>query len=224
MSGGTSPAAVAAAAHTCPLCGESTVDFHSDRTRTYRRCPDCALIAVPPQYWLDATSEKTRYDEHDNDPADPGYRRFLSRTSDAVRARVALPARGLDFGSGPGPTLSVMLEEAGYSMALYDPFYSPDESVFDTTYDFITATEVFEHLHAPATELERLLGCLRSGGWLFIMTKRAGDREAFANWHYILDPTHIIFFSEETFRWIATQWDLHLEIVGRDVVALCKRS
>lgn len=224
MTGGTNSAAVAAAAHTCPLCGESTVDFHTDRTRAYRRCPGCALIAVPPQYWLDAASEKARYDEHDNGPADAGYRRFLSRTSDAVRARVALPARGLDFGSGPGPTLSVMLEEAGYGMALYDPFYSPDESVFDTAYDFITATEVFEHLRAPATDLQRLLGCLRPGGWLVIMTKRARDREAFSSWHYILDPTHIIFFSEETFRWIATQWDLHLEMVGRDVVALCKRS
>lgn len=212
------------AAHCCPLCGDRTAAFHADRIREYRRCPTCALIAVPPAQRLDAADEKAVYDQHDNDPADTGYRRFLSRTSEAVRARVTPPARGLDFGSGPGPTLSVMLGEAGYSMVLYDSFYAPDESAFETTYDFITATETFEHLHAPATEIERLLACLRPGGWLFVMTKRVQDRAAFADWHYIRDPTHVIFFSETTFEWIAAQWDLHLEIVGRDVVALYKRQ
>ncbi|MEX0606514.1 MAG: class I SAM-dependent methyltransferase, partial [Halofilum sp. (in: g-proteobacteria)] len=170
----------------------------------------------------DTAAEKAHYDRHDNDPADPRYRRFLSRAADALMARIDPPARGLDFGSGPGPTLSVMLEEAGYTVALYDKVYAPDPAPFNANYDFITATEVFEHLDAPAETIELLLDSLRPGGWLIIMTKRAGDYEAFTRWHYTGDPTHITFFSEETFRWVARRWNLGLEIAGPDVVALCK--
>jgi len=32
---------------------------------------------------------------------------------------------GLDYGCGPGPTLSVMLREKGFKMADYDPFFKP---------------------------------------------------------------------------------------------------
>lgn len=209
--------------HRCPLCGAATEPFHAEWRREYRRCPRCALVAVPPQSHLDPAVERAQYDRHDNDPADPRYRQFLSRAADALMARVEPPAHGLDFGSGPGPTLSVMLEDAGYTVALYDKFYDPDPAALAASYDFITATEVFEHLDAPADTIDQLLACLRPGGWLIIMTKRAGSLEAFTRWHYTGDPTHIAFFSDETFEWIAAQWGLQLEIVGRDVVALYKR-
>ena len=217
MSGTASPRG-----HPCPLCGEVTEAFHVDGKREFRRCPECALISVPPHQRLAPHAEKAIYAQHENDPADAGYRHFLSRAWQAVRDRVSPPATGLDFGSGPGPTLSLMLAESGYAMAIYDKFYAPAASALDAHYDFITATEVFEHLDAPASTLAQLLACLRPGGWLVIMTKRARDREAFARWHYIRDPTHVAFFSDETFAWMAAQWDLRLEVVGRDVVALRK--
>ncbi len=214
-----------ATGHACPLCGRRTESFHAQWRREYRRCPECALISVPPGLHPDPAREKAQYDRHENDPADPRYRQFLSRAADALMVRVDPPARGLDFGSGPGPTLSLMLEEAGYTAVLYDKFYDPDPAPLEATYDFITATEVFEHLDAPTETLDLLLACLRPGGWLIVMTKRAtGDHEAFARWHYTGDPTHIAFFSDATFRWIADRWRLQLEIVGPDVVALRKRT
>lgn len=208
------------AAYPCPLCGHATDPFHSDGRRDYRRCPACALVHVPRDQQLDTSGEKAEYDLHRNDPQDPGYRQFLARAAEAVQERVEPPARGLDFGCGPGPALAEMLEEAGYTVALYDKFYAAHPAALQQTYDFVTATEVLEHLAAPATVLHRLLACLQSGGWLVIMTKRVRDREAFADWHYIHDPTHIAFYGEETFRWIAAHHGLHLEIVGEDVVAL----
>lgn len=206
--------------HACPLCGQATEHYHADQRRSYRRCPACDLVHVPREYHLDATAEKAEYDLHRNSPEDSGYRRFLGRAAEAVQARVAPPARGLDFGCGPGPTLSVMLEEAGYTMALYDKYYAAHPGALLQTYDFVTATEVFEHLAAPAAVLDRLLACLRPGGWLVVMTKRVLDREAFADWHYIRDATHIAFFSAPTFEWIASRHGLKLEYAGDDVVAL----
>ena len=74
----------------------------------------------------------------------------------SVTERLPSGAKGLDFGSGPGPALACMLRESGYEVALYDSFYEPDEAVLNDRYDFICATEVVEHLSRPGWELHRL--------------------------------------------------------------------
>jgi len=208
---------------TCPLCASAeTAFYHRDQRREYLGCRRCELVFVPPAYRLSPAEERAVYDRHENSPEDLGYRRFLARLADPLRERLAPGARGLDFGAGPGPTLSVMFEEAGHPMAIYDPFYAPDASMLARTYDFITATEVVEHLFAPGEELTRLAGLLRPGGWLGLMTKRVSDREAFARWHYILDPTHVCFFGEATFQWLADALGMSVEFPAADVVLLRK--
>ena len=54
------------------------------------------------------------------------------------------------------------------------------------------------------------------------MTKRVLDQEAFKTWHYITDPTHIAFFSEATFIWLAERWSAEIEISSADVVLFKK--
>ncbi len=205
----------------CPLCGaQSCQPFHRDHRREYRRCAVCALISVAPQYLPSSEDEKAEYDLHQNTPDDAGYRRFLSRLFLPLSQRLSPASRGLDFGSGPGPTLSVMFEEAGHSMALFDPFYAPDVGSLAETYDFVTATEVVEHLHHPKVDLDRLWARLRPGGWLGLMTKLALDADAFARWHYKEDLTHVCFFSRATFFWLAQRWSAELTFVGQDVILL----
>ena len=130
----------------------------------------------------------------------------------------------VDFGSGPGPALSVMFEEIGHAMELFDMFYAPDTKPLQQQYDFVTASEVVEHLHHPRRELDMLWSCLKSAGWLGIMTKRVIDREAFSRWHYKNDPTHVLFFSIETFRWLADHWGARLSVHADDVVLFEKTN
>lgn len=209
----------------CSLCfAEDPKLFHQDQRRIYLRCPVCSLVFVPPAYFLSPAAEKAEYDRHKNSPADPGYRRFLGRLYEPLVTHLPANSQGLDFGSGPGPTLSVMLEEAGHQVALYDSFYAPDTCVFERSYAFITASEVVEHLHHPYRELQRLWACLSPAGWLGIMTKRVRNQEAFARWHYKNDPTHVCFFSEATFHWLAQHWQANLMVVGADVVLFQKRA
>lgn len=208
----------------CPLCACSRCGhFHRDARRDYYRCETCRLVFVPPRQRLAPDLEKAVYDQHQNRPDDPGYRRFLARLFEPLARRLAPGARGLDFGAGPGPTLSLMFEEAGHPMAIYDPFYAPDPSVLERRYDFVTATEVVEHLFEPGRELARLAALLPAGGWLGLMTKRVTDDEAFARWHYILDPTHVVFFSEATFAWLARHLAMTVEFPAADVVILQKK-
>jgi len=204
----------------CPLCGsDESSAYHQDKTRSYRLCNCCNLVFVPPEHHLSPIEEKANYDLHDNQPDDPGYRNFLGRLFEPLAERIPVGAKGLDFGCGPGPTLSVMFKEAGHDVALYDAFYQADEAVFDDRYDFITLSEVAEHLSQPGPELERLWNCLKPGGWMGIMTKRVIDQEAFARWHYITDPTHVCFFSDRTFQWLAERWSAaDMVFVGKDVV------
>jgi cyclopropane fatty-acyl-phospholipid synthase-like methyltransferase len=168
------------------------------------------------------SDEKAEYDLHQNSPDDQGYRQFLSRIFEPVHGRLAPGSHGLDFGSGPGPTLSVMFEEVGHRMAIYDPFYSADTSPLSARYDFVTASEVVEHFRDPAVDLNRIWSCVKPDGLLAIMTKLALDREAFARWHYKNDRTHICFFSRETFEWLATEWNVDLDFAGDDVVLLSR--
>ncbi|NIC37488.1 class I SAM-dependent methyltransferase [Halomonas desiderata] len=209
---------------TCPLCASPhSRHFHRDARRDYYRCENCRLAFVPPEQRLSPEQERAVYDQHENRPDDPGYRRFLSRLFEPLQHRLAPGASGLDFGAGPGPTLSLMFEEAGHPMSIYDPFYAPDAGVLERRYDFITATEVVEHLFAPGRELARLAALLPPGGWLGLMTKRVTGEEAFARWHYILDPTHVCFFSEASFECLAEHLGMSVEFPGADVALLQKK-
>ncbi len=203
----------------CPLCGRIDASlFHRDRIRPYYRCHQCLLVFVPADFHLPADEEKRHYDCHRNHPGDAGYRRFLQRLYLPLLQQLRPGDQGLDFGSGPGPTLSLMFAEAGFATAIYDIYYEPDVSVFNRQYDFITATEVVEHLARPARELDRLWRCLQPGGWLGLMTKLVIDAGAFGRWHYKNDPTHISFFSRETFVWLGRQWQVEPRFVGADVI------
>jgi hypothetical protein len=133
-------------------------------------------------------------------------------------------ACGLDFGSGPGPTLSVIFEESGYPMDIYDLFYTPDCAVFEKTYDFIVSTETFEHLRNPFYELERLWGVLKPGGIMGAMTQLVIDKERFALWRYKEDMTHIRFFSSNTFKWLAAKWNAKLEFADKNAIFLIKQK
>lgn len=207
---------------TCPLCRISEGNpFYQDH-REYFRCPNCHLVFVPPKYFLSPKEEQTQYDKHENSADDPRYRRFLGRLFTPLSQRLHPGRYGLDFGSGPGPTLSVMFEGVGHSMKIYDPFYAPDPTPLQQQYDFITASEVVEHLHYPQRELDRLWSCLRPTGLLGIMTKRVIDQEAFSRWHYKNDPTHVCFFSIETFKWLANHWSATLIVPDNDVVLFQK--
>ena len=207
----------------CPLCDSKTTrPFFQQPDRVFRHCSTCDYVFVPPEHHLTREEERARYDLHQNHPDDPGYRRFLSTLVQPMLALLPPDARGLDFGCGPGPTLFLLFKEAGFEMDLYDPFYAPHPEVFQRRYDFITATEVAEHLRHPGEEWERLFHMLQPGGYLGIMTGIRPQPEAFSDWHYHRDPTHIGFYSPVTFAWIAARRDAGVPVLFGNVVIFQK--
>ena len=207
----------------CPLCHMTDIDhFARIRERDYLSCRTCQLIFVPPEQYVSTDEEKAQYDHHTNHPDDLAYRAFLSRMFLPMQDQLKTTRCGLDFGSGPGPTLSLMFEEAGHRMSIYDPFYAPALSTLDQPYDFITATEVVEHLHRPGFELDRLWSLLNPGGILGMMTQLVPDHTPFDDWHYLKDSTHVCFFSQSTCEWLAEHWQAALAFSGNGVMLFQK--
>ena len=190
----------------------------------YWRCRFCEARFLDPGQRMTAAEERRHYLTHRNDPTDPGYRRFLSKLSDPLLERLAPRLGGLDFGCGPGPALAAMLREAGHMMAVYDPFFAPDLDVLTRRYDFITCSDVMEHLHHPADIFDQLDGLLRPGGWLAVMTTFQTEDSRFAQWRYRREPTHVVFYREATFRKIAGQRGWSCEIPVKDVALLHKST
>ncbi|MED5466714.1 MAG: class I SAM-dependent methyltransferase [Pseudomonadota bacterium] len=207
----------------CPVCENAElVPFREVGQQTYFRCGQCEATVMASECRLSGSRERAVYELHNNNADDPGYRRFQSKLAQPLLGQVSPGAQGLDVGCGPGPALASMLAEAGLHMTLYDPFFYPDAAALDRQYDVITCTEVVEHLHHPAEVFRMLDSLLRPGGCLGIMTCFQTDDARFDNWHYRRDPTHVVFYREQTFRWLAQHYGWDLEIPVKDVVLLRK--
>lgn len=204
----------------CPVCGASADRFLAVDGCDYYRCPSCQARFLDPARLPSCDAEYAHYLHHENDPHDPRYRRFLSRLAEPLLARLARAAHGLDYGCGPGPALAVMLREAGHEVALFDPFFAPDPAPLERSYDFVTCTEAIEHFHHPQQEFRRLRALVRPGGWLGLMTCFQTDDARFAQWHYRKDPTHVVFYREQTFHRLADAWGWICDVPVKDVVLL----
>ena len=209
--------------YSCVLCdSKDTQLYYSNENSSYLRCSMCELVFSPKRFHLNNTDEKSRYDLHQNNPEDEHYRAFLSRVFNPVMDCIKPGAKGLDFGCGPGPTLSLMFEEKGHSVDLFDKYYANNSDIFKNQYDFITATEVAEHLDEPGKELNRLFGLLNPGGVLAVMTSMLSQEIDFSSWYYKDDPTHICFFSQKTMNYLAKKWGAQIKFYDKDVVLFFK--
>ncbi|MEX0887233.1 MAG: class I SAM-dependent methyltransferase [Phycisphaeraceae bacterium] len=202
----------------CPLCGGCT---GREPHPGYTLCETCGLARLAPHRRLTPAAERAHYLTHENDPGDERYRRFLERLAGPMMRRVVPPAHGLDYGSGPGPTLSVMLQERGYTMSLYDPFFAPDAAALARQYEFVTCSETAEHFHQPGEQFARLDGLVRTGGWLGVMTclfDAGAPGFDFGDWWYRRDPTHVCFYQPRTMRWLAERFGWRVTFEGATVV------
>lgn len=210
--------------YSCVLCGSTSTQLWHVETRPplagreFHQCLQCHVVFVPSPFHISAADELAIYQQHENSPDDQGYRKFLSRTLDAVLPWLPESAHGLDFGSGPGPVLDIMFAEHGHHCANYDLYFANQPERLQTQYDFITATEVIEHLADPLPIFTQLFECLKPGGVLAVMTQKPTTLQAFARWQYILDPTHITFYRDPSFAWISAHFRAPIVHRGRDVI------
>ena len=203
----------------CIVCkNQEAVDFKNIKQKRYWKCSYCEAIFLDKEFYLSSNDEYKHYLTHNNDVNDPRYKKFLSNLMLPLIERIKLNSIGLDYGCGPGPALSLMLREKGYQMFNYDPFFHPKKSNLLKKYDFISCSETVEHFHNPFDEFTRFNKLLNYGGIIGIMTNFHSKENIFENWYYIKDPTHVVFYSKNTFLIIAKMFKWDCEFLNNNLV------
>ena len=214
--------------NSCPLCeSESTNRYFKEENghqRNFIRCDVCDLIFADPKNLLNMEVEKSRYESHNNSDRSKGYEDFLRTLIDPVKKYISKESKGLDFGSGPYPMLVELFKEDGYQIEAYDPFFNPENTLLNKTYDFVTSCEVVEHFNRPVESFRLLCSLLNTNSILGIKTTLFKDELEFKSWYYKNDDTHVSFYSEATINWIAKNFGLKVLEIEDRLVILQKRS
>ncbi|HNZ54387.1 MAG TPA: methyltransferase domain-containing protein [bacterium] len=158
------------------------------------------------KFHLSSELEKKRYELHNYDIHDAGYRNFTAPLINAVLKNFNNQHSGLDYGCGRVPVISEILKENGYLIKIYDPFFHPDTKPLEDKYDYIICCEVFEHFRHPDKEMIKLKNLLKPNGKLYIMTHIYAEPTNFSKWYYRNDPTHIFIAQPETFKYIEKEF------------------
>jgi SAM-dependent methyltransferase len=212
--------AAAVAKQKCPLCQEPASHFYLDaRTvQNYFKC-GCGLYFLNPNERLSSDQELERYELHRNDLNSEDYQNFVAPLAREISNRVPPGASGLDFGCGPAPIMAHILGLAGYRMSAYDPYFNPDYGTLNKRFDFVVASEVAEHFYSPAVEFRNLKAMIKPGGVLGLMTLLVTQETDFSDWYYRRDPTHVVFYSEDSLQWIKRRFGFQrLEILDQRTV------
>ncbi|MCD6432929.1 MAG: methyltransferase domain-containing protein [Sulfurimonas sp.] len=200
---------------TCPLCATLSPIFFQG-SDTYYRCDKCRGIFVDENNRPDLKSEKLRYEIHENDVEDKNYQKFVSPITSFILKDFTKDSKGLDFGAGTGPVLSKVVQDSGFNIEQYDPFFHNYPELLEEKYDYIGSCEVIEHFYNPHKEFKLLKSMLNLDAKLYLMTEVYDDSIDFASWYYKNDPTHVFFYHKDTFEWIKNEFGfLDVSVEGR---------
>ncbi len=199
----------------CPLCFSPANFFQEGENREYYLCPCCGMIFVPSNFFISNQEEKDRYLEHENSIENEGYVAMFENAIRQINDCCKNVRLILDYGCGYEPVLKTLLERHGYEADIYDENFFHEVDLRQS-YDLIISTETFEHFKNPAKELDRLTSLISPSGYLAIMTQfysfknQSISKDKFKTWYYQRDPTHIVFYSDQTFEWIADHYQLRI--------------
>lgn len=204
----------------CPLCNtpNSSEYVEGNRNRLFKQCSNCLLLFA--KYLPLLNEEKARYLEHHNNMSNKGYVQFLLETVNKALPYLSKEMQGLDYGCGPTPTLSVLLNQMGYQCNNYDPYFFPE--LPKESFDFIFASECFEHFFAPAIDMLKIKQVLKPNGILVISTDKWDNTTDFKHWHYTTDITHVSIYHSQTFRYIAQNFGLDIIENGKSRITILK--
>ena len=206
---------------TCKVCGMPPVVFgETDVLRKYLvqyfRCERCGFIQTEAPYWLEEAYSSAIAMQ------DVGImQRNLANcevTSAVLNLLFPKMSSAVDFGAGHGVFVR-MMRDRGFNFYWSDLHATNDyargfEFKEGSTYDFLTAFEVLEHLANPVSDLERMMSLSEN---VFVSTCLLPEpAPRLADWWYYVPTSgqHISFYTKESLRLLATCFERHLLSVG----------
>jgi hypothetical protein len=166
------------------------------------------LVFKSVELHLSKEAEDKRYQTHQNSNQDQGYIDFLNKLAIPLKDFVKNEDSHLDYGCGPYSQLSKILEPVVASSEVFDPLFFPSKEIVKEQYDVVTCTEVAEHFKYAAVDWEQLLSTVKPLGILGIMTQFYKDEINYKEWWYKNDPTHVVFYRQETLDYLTKKYQL----------------
>ncbi len=190
----------------CKICSSSSEQFSSaiilhKHEIKYFKCTLCGYIQTETPFWLeDAYTEAINR-------SDVGHVSRNITLSTITKSVITLfynnSAKFVDFGGGYGMMVRLM-RDSGFDYYRYDRYcenlFAADfeaSKVSDSSYELLTAFEVFEHLLDPIAEIEQMLALSRD---IFFSTLLLPDDtpDPKSWWYYGLDHgQHVSFFTKQ---------------------------
>lgn len=206
----------------CRMCENELNHFDDARNRNYLYCDVCHSIQLNVKDFISSDQEFARYKTHHNDVNDIRYQNFVMPLVNKITSLAEKNSIGLDFGAGSGPVITKLLNDLGYQLDLYDPYFHPHLEIFSKTYDYIVSCEVIEHFNYPKKDFDILYSLLKSGGHLILKTNLYNKTIDFQKWWYKNDETHVIFYTKETFEYIKDKYNFQTLEITDDYIYLKK--
>ncbi len=208
----------------CPLCSYQADFFLQDKKRAFYACSQCGLVFANPKSHLMPNLERQRYGRAQRSSKQKQLSQFVLPLLQQISQQQTGRLTGLNFGRVLDEKSQHTIYEAGHVVNQYDPFFAADQSVLTQRYDFVCCYRVFEHFRHPNREWKLLNQLIKPNGWLAVSTPLMTDKALFSKWHYKNNPTHVSFYQQATFEYLASNSDFELLFASKDLVLMQKSS
>ena len=203
----------------CKICGGNSLPIHQAVVLgkykvDYFKCGDCNFIQTQKPTWLDEAYQNAITSL---DIGLVNRNLYLVKETPAI-LDLCFPkaVKFLDYGGGFGLYVRMMRDE-GYNFFRQDYFceniFAKHFDVTDlpdgTSFDLVTAFEVFEHLEDPIQEIEKMLNYSKNILFSTVISPEASAE--FKDWWYVSPETgqHISFYSLKSLQYIAQKFNLN---------------
>lgn len=206
----------------CPLClSDHSQLFFENKKRCFYRCQQCELVFADANSHLPRAAEIHKYQQASN--KQKSLSQFLFELVLQCET-TSQPLLGLNFGRSLTPKRLQKISERGHQINQYNPSIAPWTHQLNLQYDFICCYQVFEHFKSPYKEWILLCERLKPGGWIAIKTPLLTDLTGFGKWHQKNNLTHVSFYQQQSFKYLAESVGFTLLFAANDLILVQKPS
>ena len=210
----------------CPLCSSDSKHYITVDSYSYNHCNQCNHIWLDSTHYLKEVEESERYLLHNNNADNISYVNYLTRIyneCEKYAPKSSLESGVVDYGCCAEEVMVKVIEKSGYEGYGYDPLFNIVVPLNNLPVGVVIASESVEHFYNPLTEFKQIHSWLKPGGTLFIKTSLTDTVDDFGSWWYRKDPTHVQFFSRQSFQFIAETIGFRLLFAEKNTVVLEKK-